>query len=91
METQRPGRIRDIRAYRPAFVGMAVLACCPFLILGAAPAYGALVTVALALLWVVLFVLGCRWFGSRPRRVVLVGVVSVLAWLVVVLVANLAG
>ena len=91
METERPGRIRDIRAYRPAFVGMVVLACAPFLILGAAPAYGALATVALAVLWVVLFALGCRWFMSRPRRVVVVGVVSVLAWLAVVLVANFTG
>ena len=88
MESQQPGRIRDIRAYRPSFVGMVVLACTPFLVLGAAPVYGAAVTVALVVLWLVLLGLGCRWFMSRPRRVVLVGVLSVLAWLVAVLAAR---
>ena len=88
MESQQPGRIRDIRAYRPSFVGMVVLACTPFLVLGAAPVYGAAVTVALVVLWLVLLGLGCRWFMSRPRRVVLVGVLSVLAWRVAVLAAR---
>ena len=91
-ETGRPPqRIRDIRPYRPSFVGMALLACTPFLVFGAAPAYGALATIALAVVWLALFALGCRWFVAAPRRVVVVGVLAVLCWGAVALVANLRG
>jgi hypothetical protein len=82
------GRIRDIRRYRASFVGMVLLVCTPFLIFGAAPAYGALATVLLGAVWLVLFGLGCRWFMAAPRRVVGAAVLSMLVWLVVVLVAN---
>jgi hypothetical protein len=85
---ERPGRIRDIRVYRPSFVGMAILACTPFLIFGATQVYGAVGTVALAVVWLVLFGLGCRWFMPRPWRVVVVGVLSILCWLLVVLLAR---
>ncbi|HET6167385.1 MAG TPA: hypothetical protein VFE07_11210 [Marmoricola sp.] len=88
MVEERPGRIRDIRVYRPSFVGMALLACTPFLIFGAAQVYGAAVTVVLVVVWLVLLVLGCRWFMPHPWRVVLVGLLSMAAWLAVVLVAN---
>jgi hypothetical protein len=87
----QPGRIRDIRAYRPAFVGMVLLVCTLFLVFGAAAAYGGWVTLVLAVVWLVLFVLGCRWFASRPRRVALVGVLALAAWLVAAVVANLGG
>jgi hypothetical protein len=50
--------------------------------------YGALATVLLLVAWLVLFVLGCRWFMAAPCRVVVVALVSMLAWLVVVLVAR---
>jgi hypothetical protein len=83
-----PGRIRDIRVYRPSFVGMVLLACTPFLIFGSTAVYGAVGTVLLVVVWLVLFGLGCRWFMPAPRRVVVVGVLSMLAWLVVVLVAR---
>ena len=86
--SEGPDRIRDIRAYRPSFVGMVVLVCTPFLILGSAQVYGALTTVLLALAWLVFFALGCRWFMSHPRRVVLAGLLSMLVWLVVVLLAQ---
>jgi len=82
------GRIRDIRVYRPSFVGMALLVCTPFLIFGAASVYGAAGTTLLLLVWLVVFGLGCRWFMPRPWWVVLVAVLSVLCWLVVVLVAS---
>jgi len=85
---QRPGRIKDIRVYRPSFVGMAILACTPFLIFGATQVYGTLATVVLAIVWVVLLALGCRWFMPRPWRVVAVGVLSMLCWLVVVVLAS---
>lgn len=83
-----PGRIRDIRVYRPSFVGTIILVCTPFLILGSAGVYGALATVLLTLVWLVLLGLGCFWFMSHPRRVVVVGLLSMLAWLVVVLLAQ---
>ena len=85
---ERGGRIQDIRVYRPSFVGMVLLVCATFLIFAAAPLYGVLGTVVLALAWLVLFGLGCRWFMPHPRRVVLVGVLSLAAWLVVVLLAR---
>ena len=44
--------------------------------------------VVLVVVWLVLFGLGCRWFMPHPRRVVLVGVLSLAAWLVAVLVAR---
>jgi hypothetical protein len=80
--------VRDIRAYRPSFVGMVLLACTLFLVLGAEPAYGVGATVALILGWLALFGLGCRWFVRHPRRVALAGLASLLAWLVAVLLAR---
>jgi hypothetical protein len=82
------GRIRDIRAYRPSFVGMVLLVCAPFLIFGAASAYGMVGTIALATIWLALLVVGCASFMAHPRRVVVAGTVSMLAWLVAVLLAR---
>jgi hypothetical protein len=79
------GRIHDIRVYRPAFVGMVLLVCTTFLIFASARVYGAVGTVVLALVWLVLFALGCRWFMPHPRRVVVVGLVALGAWLAAVL------
>jgi hypothetical protein len=79
------GRIKDIRAYRPSFVGMVLLVCTPFLIFGTGEVYGGLLTALLFVVWLVLFGLGCRWFVARPWRVVVVALLSMLAWLVVVL------
>jgi hypothetical protein len=84
----RAGRIRDIRVYRPSFVGMVLLVCTTFLIFASASVYGALGIVVLVAVWLVLFGLGCRWFMPHPRRVVVVGVLSLVAWLVAVLVAR---
>ena len=81
-------RIRDIRAYRPSFVGMVLLICTPFLIFGSASVYGVGGTIALALLWLFFFALGCVWFMPHPRRVLAVAVLSMLVWLAVVLVAR---
>jgi len=81
-------RIRDIRVYRPSFVGMVLLVCTPFLIFASVSVYGVGATIALAALWLVLFALGCRWFMSRPSRVVVVAVLSMLSWLVAVLLAR---
>ena len=67
---------------------MVLLVCTPFLIIGSAGVYGAPGTVLLAVVWLVLFALGCRWFMLAPWRVVAVALLSVLAWLVAVLVAH---
>jgi hypothetical protein len=87
MAPQEP-RIRDIRVYRPSFVGMALFVCTPFLIFGSASVYGTLGTVALVMLWVVLFGLGCRWFMAHPPRVLVVAVLSLLCWLALVVLAG---
>jgi hypothetical protein len=83
-----PGRIRDIRVYRPSFIGMVLLVCTPFLIFGSTQVYGAGGTILLTVLWLFFFTLGCVWFMPYPRRVVVVAVLSMLAWLVVVLIAQ---
>ena len=83
-----PGRIRDIRVYRPSFVGMSLLACTPFLVFGASSVYSAAATVALMLFWLLLLAVGCVSFMPHPRRVVAAGALSLLAWLVAVLVAR---
>jgi hypothetical protein len=88
VDQESHGRIRDIRVYRPSFIGMVLLVCTPFLIFGAAQVYGAAGTIVLALLWLALFGLGCRWFMSHPRRVVVVAVLSMLCWLAFVLIAR---
>jgi len=87
MESPEP-RIRDIRVYRPSFVGMVLLACVPFLVFGAASVYGVAGTVVLVAVWLVLFALGCRWFMRHPRRLPVLGAASLLSWLLVVLVSR---
>ncbi|MBO9524239.1 MAG: hypothetical protein J7518_22090 [Nocardioidaceae bacterium] len=81
--TLPPGR--DIRSYRASFLGIGLLACTAFLIFGTWPLYGAAGALPLFALWLVLLVLGCRWFASRPSRVLVVGALAMLAWLAVVL------
>jgi len=83
-----PGRIRDIRVYRPSFVGLSLLACTPFLIFGAISVYGVPAAVGLTALWLLLLTVGCLSFQQHPRRVLVAGVVSLVAWLVVVIVAR---
>jgi hypothetical protein len=88
VDQQPGGRIQDIRAYRPSFVGMVLLVCAPFLVLGTTELYGGVGRVVLMAVWLVMFVLGCRWFMSHPWRVVVVAVLSILAWVVAVLLAR---
>lgn len=78
-------RIRDIRDYRNSFIGMGVLVCTTFLIFGTWSLYGALGAVPQFLVWLLLFAFGCKWFVSRPNRVLGLGVLSVLIWVGVVL------
>jgi hypothetical protein len=64
-----------------SFVGMAGMAVAFFLY-----GYAAFVVrdvlslVVLPLFWIMLFVLGCRWFMGHPYRVLALPVVAVAAW-----------
>ncbi len=44
-----------------------------------------LTIVVLPLFWLVLLVLGCRWFMTHPYRVIVLPVVAVAVWFVVML------
>lgn len=88
MSEQPPGRIKDIRVYRDSFIGMAIMACTPFLIFGALKVYGWLAAIGLFVVWLVLLGLGTRWFMTHPRWVVGAAVLSMLCWLGVVLIAS---
>jgi hypothetical protein len=79
-------RLEDIRAYRGSFVGMILLACTTFLIFGTWRLYGATGALPQAGAWIVLFALACRWFVPHPRRVLLLGLLSMLIWVGVVLI-----
>jgi len=88
MEQEPHGRIKDIRVYRDSFIGMCMLACVPFLIFGALKVYGWLAAIGLFLFWLVLLLLGTRWFMPHPRWVIYLGLVGFLGWFGVVLLAR---
>jgi hypothetical protein len=59
---------------------MGALACLLFLYAASAtfaPVWAVLVMVAV---WAALFVLACRWFTPRPRRVLWVAVAGAVLW-----------
>ncbi|MGH3317735.1 MAG: hypothetical protein ACRDO0_16470 [Nocardioidaceae bacterium] len=66
------------------WIGMAGLVCVLWLY-GAsalvAPLWGVAVLVAL---WLVQFVLACRWFSRRPYAVLAMPVVALVVWLAVI-------
>ena len=75
-EAPRP----DARPVLGSFLGMGGMACVLFLVLASglvAPWYG---VVGLALVWLVLLVVGVRWFMSHPWRVAALPVVMVVVW-----------
>jgi hypothetical protein len=70
----------DARRVLGSFLGMGGMACVLFLVLASglvAPWYG---VVALALVWVLLFVVGVRWFTTHPWRVAALPLVMVVVW-----------
>jgi hypothetical protein len=77
---QQPQRIKDIRVYRDAFIGMSGLACIPFLVFGAFAVYGGWISTAMMAVWVVLLFLGTRWFMPHPRWVLGLAVVGFVMW-----------
>ena len=70
------------------FVGMGGLACALFLDLGTAGIAPWWVTLLLILLWLVLLVLGTRWFTPRPGWVPWLAVASFAVWLPTIVVGT---
>lgn len=87
-DQQPPGRIKDISVYRDSFIGMVILTCVPFLIFGAYAVYPWWAMVGMFLVWVGLLVAGTRAFMPHPRRVIYLGVLGVLMWTAVVVIAR---
>lgn len=80
LDPERP----DARPVLGSFIGMGGLACVLFVVLtssGIAPWWA---LVLLTLVWLVLFLLGTRWFMRRPRRVAALPVVMLAVWLATV-------
>jgi hypothetical protein len=68
------------------FLGIGGLAVAAFLYAYTAFVVPGLVcSVLLPLVWLALFVLGCRWFTRRPVAVVALPVVAVVVWFLVLL------
>lgn len=87
-DPQPPGRIKDIRVYRDSFIGMVILTCVPFLIFGAYAVYGWWAVAGMTVVWVLLLAQGTRWFMPHPRRVIYLGVLGLLLWTAVVVMAR---
>ena len=66
------------------FVGMAGMACAFFLYAASGLVAPWWAVVLLLVLWLVLFVVACRWWTPHPRRVPLVAVAAVLLWFALV-------
>lgn len=81
---EQPARIADIRRYRNSFVGMAMLACTPFLIFASVPVYGGWIAAGLFAAWLVLLFVGGASFMRAPNRVIVVAMLSWAIWVVVI-------
>ena len=69
-----------------AWIGMAGLVVTLFLYgYSALTIRGGWTVVVLPLVWVVLFVLGCRWFMKHPYRMLALPVISAAVWFTVIL------
>ena len=74
------------RAEPGPFIAIGGLAVAAFLYGYSAIALPSVVhSVVLPLLWLLLFVLACAWFTSRPRLVVVLPVIAFVAWFAVLL------
>ena len=69
----------DLRRSGP-WIGMAGLVAMLWLYGAAGLVAPAWAVAALIAVWLVLFVLACRWFGRRPYRVLALPVVAALLW-----------
>ena len=71
---------RSARPLLGSFVGMGGMACVLFLVFAAVSVAPWYAMVGLITVWVVLFVLGTRWFMTRPWRVAALPLVMLVVW-----------
>ncbi len=76
----KPERLTDARHLIGSFIGMIGMACTLFLVLASGLVAPAWAVVVLALVWLVLFVIGTRWFMHHPWRVAALPVVMLAVW-----------
>ena len=78
----------DLRDSGP-FIGVGGMAVAAFLYGYTAIAFPSVLhSVVMPLLWLVLLVVSFAWFTRRPRGIVLLPVVAVVAWFVLLLVSS---
>ena len=78
----------DLRDSGP-FIGVGGMAVVAFLYGYTAIAFPSVLhSVVMPLLWLALLVVSIRWFTRRPRGIVLLPVVAVVAWFVLLLVSS---
>lgn len=70
----------DARHLLGSFVGMSGMACVLFLVLASGLVAPAWAVALLTLVWLVLFVLGVRWFMRHPWRVAALPLVMAAVW-----------
>lgn len=76
----RPERLPDARHLLGSFIGMCGMASVLFLVLASGLVAPAWAVVALTVVWLVLFVIGTRWFMHHPWRVAALPVVMLVVW-----------
>ncbi len=76
----RPDHPADARHLIGSFVGMTGMACALFLVLASGLVAPAWAVVLLTGVWLVLFVIGTRWFMHHPWRVAVLPLVMVAIW-----------
>ena len=79
----RPRR-SDARDVLGSFIGMAGMAAMLFIVLASGLVAPWWAVTLLTLVWLVLLVLGARWFMRRPWRVAALPVVMALVWVVTI-------
>lgn len=79
--TDRPAdRPSDARHLLGSFVGMTGMACVLFLVLASGLVAPWWAVALMTLVWLVLFVVGTRWFLHHPWRVAALPVVMLVVW-----------
>jgi hypothetical protein len=73
-------RPADARHLLGSFVGMSGMACVLFLVLASGLVAPAWAVALLTVVWLVLFVLGVRWFMRHPWRVAALPLVMAVVW-----------
>jgi len=84
-ERERP----DARPVLGSFVGMGGMAAALFLVLASGTLAPVWAVVALTLVWLVLLVIGARWFMTHPWRVAALPVVMTAIWFATIMAGDL--